>query len=575
MTPVSKTCQRCADSKVRCVRDTNIAACIRCRRLEKECVHRRTGRRFNGFHKDRKIAALESKINELKADRAGPKNNNSTSTRNTSLADGDAPEEIINRHFLDVDTAERYLSTFKTKLTPHFPFVVVPPDVSFKQLRQEKPFLCLAILASASYENMPLQRALGDEVKKVVASRMVIGGEISFELLQGLLVFLAWLHYYSRPHRYTQFLQLAISIMIDLRLDRPPQTRTWKTELRFGLQYNLQDRTFNRPSWGSNEQRAVLGCYYLSSSIAMLVQKKSTILRLPYQEECCKTLREANEYPHDKYVSYVIQLQFIAEKVDNLSAKHGFDLETPGSGSELYISNLKSDLDAFYRHLPFDINDSFLLAIQYHATGLGLYQLALNITNRDPQPQFDSDSWKDDMSFSALISASSILNLYIELPSNEEVGFNNTQWVQIAFALLVTYRHTVAASKPDQTAAFLQTLSKLKSRVGALSTSDVDMKGARDAFFDFKNRIVQIENWLQGHDRQEDNSPSEENFEEFQHTLCVESEPTHFDGFTEAVETEDLDVTLWNFISSSASGLQMPHDFLFASSSEQIVGDWV
>lgn len=139
-----------------------------------------------------KIAALESKINELKADRAGPKNNNSTSTRNTSLADGDAPEEIINRHFLDVDTAERYLSTFKTKLTPHFPFVVVPPDVSFKQLRQEKPFLCLAILASASYENMPLQRALGDEVKKVVASRMVIGGEISFELLQGLLVFLAW-----------------------------------------------------------------------------------------------------------------------------------------------------------------------------------------------------------------------------------------------------------------------------------------------------------------------------------------------------------------------------------------------
>ncbi|KAJ5790482.1 uncharacterized protein N7518_007493 [Penicillium psychrosexuale] len=141
-----------------------------------------------------KIAALESKINELKADRAGPKNNNnSTSARSSSLADGDAaPEEIINRHFLDVDTAERYLSTFKTKLTPHFPFVVVPPDVSFKQLHQEKPFLCLAILASASYENMPLQRALGDEVKKVVASRMVIGGEISFELLQGLLVFLAW-----------------------------------------------------------------------------------------------------------------------------------------------------------------------------------------------------------------------------------------------------------------------------------------------------------------------------------------------------------------------------------------------
>lgn len=90
----------------------------------------------------------------------------------------------------------------------------------------------------------------------------------------------------------------------------------------------------------------------------MLVQKKSTILRLPYQEECCKSLDEANEYPHDKNVSYVIQLQFIAEKVDSLSAKHGLDLETPGSGSELYITNIKSDLEAFYGRLPFDINES-------------------------------------------------------------------------------------------------------------------------------------------------------------------------------------------------------------------------
>ncbi|KGO40069.1 hypothetical protein PEX1_105910 [Penicillium expansum] len=572
MPPVSKTCQGCADSKVRCVRDTDIA-CNRCLRLGKECQYRRTGRRFKGFHKDRKIAALELKINELKADRGGLEGNDTnTSTRSTSSIDGDAPlEDIISRDFLDTETAERYLTIFKTKLTPHFPFVVVSLDVSVQQLRKEKPFLCLAILASASYENMPLQRALGNEVKKVVASRMVIGGEISFELLQGLLVFLAWSHYHSRPHRYTQFLQLAIGLMIDLRLDRPPQTRTWKTELRFGLQYNLQNQTFNRASWGSNEQRAVLGCYYLSSSIAMLVQKKSTILRLPYQEECCKALHEANEYPHDKYISYVIQLQFIAEKVDNLSAKHGIDLETPGSGSELYIANLKSDLEAFYRHLPFDINESFLLAIQYHATGLCLYQLALNITNQESQSPFDSNSWRDEMAFSAFISANSILNLYIQLPSNDEVGFNNTQWVQIAFALLVAYRHTVAAYKPDQAAAFLETLSKLRSRVGALSTSDVDMNGARDAFFDFGNRIARIENWLGEHGRQEDNSQSDESFDEYRYTLCLE--PTNFDGLIGAAE--HLDVPFGNEFSSSADDLQIPQDSFFASSFEQIMGEWV
>ncbi|KAJ5529942.1 hypothetical protein N7527_003335 [Penicillium freii] len=574
MPPVSKTCQGCADSKVRCVRDNEIA-CNRCLRLGKECLYRQTGRRFKGFHKDRKIAALESKINELKADRGGLEGHETnTSTRSTSLVDGDAaPEDIISRDLLDMKTAERYLTAFKTKMTPHFPFVVVPPEVSVKQLRQEKPFLCLAILASASYENMPLQRALGAEVKKVVASRMVIGGEVSFELLQGLLVFLAWLHYHSRPYSYTPFLQLAISLLIDLRLDRPPQTRTWKTELRFGLQYNLQNQTYNRPSWGSNEQRAVLGCYYLSSSIAMLVQKKSTILRLPYQEECCKTLSESNEYPHDKYISYVIQLQFIAEKVDNLSAKHGLELETPGSGSELFITNLKSELEAFHRQLPFSINESFLLAIQYHATGLSLFQLALNITNQGSESPFESNSWRKEMSLSALISASSILNLYIRLPPNEEVGFNNTQWVQIALALLVTYRHTVAASKPDQTAAFRDTLSTLRLRLGALTTSDVDMNGARDAFFDFGKRVAQIENWLAGDGRQEDNPHSGESFEDFQHTVCLEL--AQFDGFMGAAEAEHLDIPFGNSFSVSAEDFQIPQDFFFASSFGQMTGDWV
>jgi hypothetical protein len=73
-------------------------------------------------------------------------------------------------------------------------------------------------------------------------------------------------HYHSRPHRYTQFLQLAISLVIDLRLDRPPQTRIWKTVLRFDPQESSQEQTLDRLSLGSDEQRAVLGCYYLSSS---------------------------------------------------------------------------------------------------------------------------------------------------------------------------------------------------------------------------------------------------------------------------------------------------------------------
>ncbi|KAL4799804.1 hypothetical protein BDV19DRAFT_376207 [Aspergillus venezuelensis] len=458
----------------------------RCCLLGKECVNRQTGRRFRGFQKDRKIAALESKISELTVDRAGL----ASKEVSTFFFNGEsAIQDFISRGFLTLDTAERYLS-------------------NFKELRQTKPFLFSAIMTAASYENMSLQPALGHEFKKTVASRMIVGEEISFELLQGLLVFLAWSHYHSKPHRYTQFLQLAVSLVTDLHLDRPPQTKVWKTGLRFGLRDNLQDQTLSRPSWGSDEQRAVLAviiyrpCKFctpinhwafakLRTRIAMLVQKSTAMVRFPYQEECCKALLEANEYPHDKYVNYIIQLQLITEKIDKMSANHAVDLGNPGSGSELYIANLKADMESFRRHLTFDVHESPLLAIQYHATGLCLYQLALNISGQQPRPQ-------DERLVSIRVSAMSIPNIYLQLPEREEVGFNNTQWMQMGFALLVAYRHTVATWTPEQTASFLSILSKLESRIRALCTLDEDANGARDVFIDFRKRAVQIKSWVGG-----------------------------------------------------------------------------
>ena len=77
-------------------------------------------------------------------------------------------------------------------------------------------------------------------------------------------------HYYTKPHRFTQFLQLAVSLVIELRLDRPPTTESWKTSLRFAPQGNPNEQAYTRPSWGNDEKRAVLGCYYLSSSVPHL-----------------------------------------------------------------------------------------------------------------------------------------------------------------------------------------------------------------------------------------------------------------------------------------------------------------
>jgi hypothetical protein len=148
---------------------------------------------------DRKIEALESKVRELMTDQNAPvqslqaPSESVSRTRSTSVTESDdGDKDIIDRAILGLEIAEKYLESFKAILTPHFPFVVIPPQVSAAQLREEKPFLFLAIMSAASYNNMPLQRSLGAEVKRAVASRIILNGEVSFDLLQGLLVFLAW-----------------------------------------------------------------------------------------------------------------------------------------------------------------------------------------------------------------------------------------------------------------------------------------------------------------------------------------------------------------------------------------------
>jgi hypothetical protein len=79
---------------------------------------------------------------------------------------------------------------------------------------------------------------------------------------------------------------------------------------------------------------------------------------MPYLEDCCRSLQDGKEYPNDLYMTALVQLQHIAEKIDRLSGNHRKELMRPGSGLELYVTSIKSDLDAFQDRLLFNIYDA-------------------------------------------------------------------------------------------------------------------------------------------------------------------------------------------------------------------------
>lgn len=59
-----------------------------------------------------------------------------------------------------------------------------------------------------------------------------------------------------RPRRYTQYLNLAISIIGDLRIDRSKRTAFWEID---------KDPRREVEDWGADEIRALAGTYFLAS----------------------------------------------------------------------------------------------------------------------------------------------------------------------------------------------------------------------------------------------------------------------------------------------------------------------
>jgi hypothetical protein len=351
-------------------------------------------------------------------------------------------------------------------------------------------------------------------------------------------------HYYGRPRVYSQFLQLAISIIVDLRLNRPPPSGPPKVGLTINLDAGAKE---HYPiSWSQDERRAVAGCFYLTSrydpsagyllyleeclllhSISTMLQKMSTFPFSAYIDDFCKTLRDEAACPTDKYVLYVVRLQAIAEKIDRLYSQQVSELN-PESTIELFVKQLQTELELFRERLPFDITESCkltsipdaehlltsafidLLAMQYPAVELNLYQIAL--LDRNPESEvprlIPSSAWRLDILCAGLISAKSLLSYFISLPARTQLAMSNSEWMQIGVAMVVASKLSVATrgtTASRETMGLRDSLDMLRfvkeavAVVSQLVTQGVDTEGRRGIFYHYWKRGKHIQCWYEKH----------------------------------------------------------------------------
>jgi hypothetical protein len=262
--------------------------------------------------------------------------------------------------------AEVLLDRFRRLMAPSTPYVVVSSDITAQKMYAEKPVLLHAIVVVTSFHDLPKQQLNVKRLLRNLSERIMINCEKSIDILQAILIFVAWYH----PHIFwsqqcTNLLHLAIAMIIDLGLDRPPQQcGDFKKATVKAVNGNSQSERV--PT--AEERRILAGIFYITSNISSSFKKIDTIPWTDYLNDTLKCLETAPEMESDIFLVQMVRLQHLMEETSCLS-------QPPGT-MQVYIRPFLADLARLRKDDPCESN--IFLRLQYLITEVMIYELALN-----------------------------------------------------------------------------------------------------------------------------------------------------------------------------------------------------
>ena len=184
----------------------------RCRRLDKDC---RPSQRIRKLKAPKPVAPKTSRLEQKLDGLISMLQSDKTAPSHATIAASEISGSILSSHYLDhvplntshlspavsspdsglvlsTDQDEQgQLDSFRAGHLSWLPFVHSPISVSAAHIQRESPFLWHCI-ATTQCKNSTHQTALGANIKELIARKLLVDCDKSLDLLQGLLVWLAW-----------------------------------------------------------------------------------------------------------------------------------------------------------------------------------------------------------------------------------------------------------------------------------------------------------------------------------------------------------------------------------------------
>ncbi|GFF22903.1 hypothetical protein IFM61606_08659 [Aspergillus udagawae] len=339
---------------------------------------------------------------------------------------------------------EHLLNRFRG-MASYFPFVRLPYACTAASMAEDRPFLLLAAVAAASPKYCHLQDALIGQFKESLSHRVVMAGEKDLDLLQGLLVHLAWFHFHFVPgsQQAYQYLQIAISMVIDLRLDQQAADL-------------VEQRTELSDTYIREACRAYLGCYYMSNIIAMSSGKPNNLQFHKDMLRCAMMLQQQPEFETDLLIYPMTKVLQFTEEVCETYRSEG--IHSP----RLYIhaERFTTWLEEWWSSLSTDLRNTVLLFNGYYAVKTRIQEMGLVYCygqRRPPSPKAQEGPTilsAHPLVISNLIkcvsSTKEYLDSFFALPAAEQNSLPFSAWCQVLLTVFVLYRLSVGLPEVPQ-----------------------------------------------------------------------------------------------------------------------------
>ncbi|KAJ4006465.1 hypothetical protein NW766_010555 [Fusarium irregulare] len=220
-------------------------------------------------------------------------------------------------------------------------------------------------MATMKVDNCTIQRQIGEEVKMQAHQRVLMESESSLELLQGVLVYIAWYQYFFsyEKQQIVQLAQLCVSLVHNLGLDQNPNNTRRKVDL--GPDETAPGRKAAR---STDQLRALLGTYCTASWVSTKFRTRCAIPYTGYIKQSWELLGAREEYPSDILIAHLVRINELSRRICDT---FGYDdLENTGIKGEfvssMALQTLSNESTLLKSSIPPAIQNEFAIKVELY-----------------------------------------------------------------------------------------------------------------------------------------------------------------------------------------------------------------